>query len=243
MRTNPNSEKAQNPSKIFAQWKDPGIFVYYDKEKAKNVELPSDFTFIVLGEFSTIKGWNDPSQSGIYSNEIRHIQTDILEVKAFKGGLIAKGTYGEISDQIKAAGGKFCSSVYVAYKSANGLELGNVQFTGASLSSWFDFRKEHKADIYVKAVKLVGKLEAKKGATKYFMPVFEVVEISKETDDKAGLLQDELKAYHSEYFSSIPLDVESQLDEEKTKIEQQVEVMERNFKDTVLESSGSDLPF
>ena len=239
MRTNPNSEKSKNPAKIFAQWKDPGIFVYYDKVKEKNVELPSDFTFIVLGEFSTVKGWHDHSQSSIFSNEIRNIQTDILEVKSFKGGLIATGTYGKICDQIKASGGKFCASVYVAWKSENGLELGNIQFTGASLGAWFDFSKEHKSEIYTKAVRLVGKLEAKKGATKYFTPVFETKEISKETDDKAGELQEELKAYHAEYFGQI----DTKIDEPKTKIEEQVDVLNRVFGNEFEEVKIDDLPF
>lgn len=233
-RINPNqSELPKNPSKMFAQWKDPGVFVYWDKEKEKNVELAGNFTFIVLDELSTIKGWNDPTSSGIYANEIRNVKTEELTVKAFKGGLIAKGTYGNIHDTIVAAGGKFCSSVYVAYKDANNeFQIGNIQFVGASLGGWFKFRKEHKNEIYSGAIQLVGKTEEKKGKTTFYVPVFKTIAISKESDEKAGELQRELMEYHKEYFSkTLTQDLEKELDEVKSEVEQQVDVLNKVWSD------------
>ena len=230
-RTNPNqSELPKNPATMFAQWKDPGLFLYWDKEQEKNIELPSNFTFIVLDELSTIKGWNDPTSSGIYANEIRNIRSETLTVKSFKGGLIAEGTYGNIHDTIVASGGKYCASVYIAYKDAEGFKIGNIQFTGSSLGAWFEFRKENKIDLYSKAVQLTGKTEAKKGATKYYVPVFKLIDVSQETDDIAGKLQEELKAYHKEYFSkTIPVELEKELDNAKSEVEQQKEIMDKHF--------------
>jgi hypothetical protein len=158
------------------------------------------------------------------------MKSETLTVKSFKGGLIAEGTYGNIHDTIVASGGKYCASVYIAYKDSEGFKIGNIQFTGSSLGGWFEFRKESKNDLYSKAVQLTGKTEAKKGATKYYVPVFKLIDVSQETDDIAGKLQEELKAYHKEYFSkTIPVELEKELDNAKSEIEQQKEIMDKHF--------------
>jgi hypothetical protein len=226
-RQNLNQETTPNPSKMFAEWKD-GIFRYYDKQLEKNVELPSDFTFIVIDELTTVKGWNDPSQSGIYSNEVRNTKTEKLLVKSFKGGKIAEGLYEDIKPSIVAAGGKYCKSVYIAYKDGE-LKMGNIQFSGASLGAWFDFVKENKSEIYKQAVKLVGKLEDKKGSVKFSIPVFKLVPISKETDDLAGEIQKELQEYFESYFK---FDIDKELEVVKSEVEQQTEVLNRTYDKT-----------
>lgn len=243
-RINPNqAEVTPNPAKIFAEWKD-GIFRYYDKAQEKNVELPGDFTFIVIDELTTIKGWNDPSGSGIVSNEIRNLQTEKLRVKSFKGGKIAEGLYEEIKPAIVAAGGKYTKSVYIAYKDGEVMKMGNIQFHGASLGAWFDFVKENKSELYTKAVKLDGKIEDKKGAVKFSIPVFKLIPITQATDDAAGLIQAELQVYQKEYFGKqIPHDLDKEMEAVKSEVEQQSEVMNRNFIDKPHEEVIDDLPF
>ena len=70
-RSNPNTGSS-NPSTRWHEWAgDKGILKYYDKAQAATVEVPLPFTFILLDETATVKGWHDASESGIYANEVR----------------------------------------------------------------------------------------------------------------------------------------------------------------------------
>ena len=244
-RSNPNqNDLPKNPSKMFAQWTGDGQFVYYDKETQENVVLPDNFTFLVLDELNAIKGWNDESGSGIYSNEVRHIDKDKLRVKSFKGGLIAEGIYKDIHDSIVSAGGKYCKSVYIAFKFKGGeLQIGNIQFYGASIGGYIEFCKENKKEIYSKAVILSGKRAEKKGKTEYYVPLFKLGEISQETEDQAGELQIELKKYLEEYFNAtgVPMSQIEQVEKEISEAAKQVGQMDKHFKNEP--EPNDNLPF
>ena len=82
-RSNP-SVNAPNPAARWYEWNgETGTVRYYDKEAKKNIDVPLPFTFLLLDELACVKGWHDPSQSGIYSNEVRDTTKDKLLVKAF----------------------------------------------------------------------------------------------------------------------------------------------------------------
>jgi hypothetical protein len=130
-RSNP-TDGIRNPATRwfeFASGVDGGFVRYYDKDAEKQVPLGDaenggTFTFILLDELATVKGWHDASESGIFANEIRDTRQDTLVVKSFKGGELASGLYASIKDRIVAVGGHYVASCYIAYKDGGGLRLG-----------------------------------------------------------------------------------------------------------------------
>jgi hypothetical protein len=200
-RSNP-TENTPNPCQRWIEWSgSKGEFKYYDKEKKQTISIPDGFTFIMLDQLATVKGWHDASESGIYANEVWDIRQDVLVVKAFKGGVLAEGPYRSIKDKIVSVGGHFVSNVYCAIKIDGELALAAVQFKGAALNSWVQFSKENRASLYKMAVRCKGFDTGKKGKVEYRTPIFNVMEISPETDAKAIELDKTLQAYLKSYFS------------------------------------------
>ena len=184
-RSNP-VDSLQNPSTKWIEWNGgTGILEYYDKAAEKKVTIDGKFTFILLDQLSTVKGWHNASESGIYANEVRNTSTDILSVKSFKGGDIVSGLYKEIREKVSASGGKFTANLYVAIKSGEKLEIAAVQLSGAALNAWIDFVKENKSSIYTKAVQVVGSEDGKKGTIVFKTPIFQLNEISEVTNLQA----------------------------------------------------------
>lgn len=229
--------KSKNPAKKFLEWKsDDGCFSYYDKELKKylledgkteneikegnlaivKVELP--FKFVILEHYHTVKGWNDASESGIYSNEVFSIGSKELNVKSFKGGEIANGLYKENKPKIKDAGGHYARSIYAV---TNDLEIINISLKGSGVSSYSDFINEigdqnfDKNWINVKEAK-----KMKKGKIDYSVPVFEK---STAIKDKSKLLPfaEELQEYITDYMN--PDDTPNRKRSEVDKYEQQQE--------------------
>lgn len=211
-RSNP-TEATRNPSARwfeFASGADGGFVRYYDKETEQQVSVGETFTFILLDELATVKGWNDASESAIFANEVRDTRQDALVVRSFKGGELATGLYAQIKDRIVAVGGHFVSSCYIAYKDGDELKIGNIRFKGAALSAWMDFKKEcpSKKDAngksvkayYVDAVKIVGFDQQKKGGTTFRVPKFALAPLSEDTNKQALCLDAELQAYLSDYL-------------------------------------------
>lgn len=215
-RTLNQSEGSSNPSKRFLQWKsNDKNFSYYDKsigEKGENVPVNLPFKFQFLEHFHTVKGWNDASESGIYSNEVKFISKEPLEVKSFKGGKIAEGLYSEIRPKIRDAGGKYFRSVYVIDESG---EIVNLQLKGAVVSAYSDFMKENEGKIESYWVEINKSLDLKKGATKYSVPVFEIGKAF--TKDELSLADEKYKdivAYFDKYSDKTNEEPSENIEEE-----------------------------
>lgn len=192
--------KLENPCKRFYEWKgDKGIFQYYDKDKEENVPLETPVYFVVLDQLSTIKGYSDQYQCGIYSNEVHSVVKEPLKVKSFKGGFSATGLYSDIKGEIISAGGKFAKSIYCMKIDQQGdHELVNFQLVGAALSSWFEFNKIFNAQTNVFG--LMGDFyEDKKGAVKFRVPIFKKFEIKSELIRPAMEMDEQLQNYLKEY--------------------------------------------
>lgn len=216
-RSNP-TDAVRNPSTRwfeFAAGVDGGFVRYYDKDSEKNIGLGDaehggKFMFILLDELATVKGWHDPSESGIFANEVRDTRQDTLVVRSFKGGELASGLYASIKDRIGAVGGHFVSSCYIAYKDGDVLRIGNIRFKGAALGTWMEFKKQcpSKKDAagksvkayYVDAVKIEGFEQLKKGGTTFRVPKFLLATLSEETNKQAMDLDKELQAFLSDYL-------------------------------------------
>lgn len=196
-RINP---RTVNPARMFAQWGgSEGTLSYWDKDKQENITLDFPFTFLVLDELNTVKGWSDKDHSGFWSNEVYDITNDVLRVKT-KNGLVGKGTWAQL-ENLKAKGARYAKSIYIAYKDETGeLVLGNLQLLGAALTAWIEFNKQY--DVYKGAVVLVGPSKPKKkGATTYYEPVFEGKNVSEATDNAAKELNVELDKFLKTYLS------------------------------------------
>ena len=191
-----------------------GYFIYYDKAKGEDVKVPLPFRFIPIEVLSTIKGFNQTHRCGVWSNEVKHINTDELTVNTYKGGLSVKGVYDKIKGEVKSMGGKFANSVYIGYRIDGKLELCNLQIHGASLSPFIEYGKLHK-DLTQKGAMQVKSFKiATVGDNQFAEPIFEELPITPETESEAIELANTLKVYLDGYFGGnskkdvVPHDVE-----------------------------------
>jgi hypothetical protein len=199
-RSNP-SEHLSNPSTRWFEWNgEKGEIRYYDKDAKKDVDVPLPFSFMLLDELATVRGWHDASSSGIYSNEVRDTTQDVFVVKSFKGGILAEGKYREIKKDVNAEGGAYNANCYIAYKNGDGLKIGSLRLKGAALRAWMDFRKAHKADIYKKAIKIENYTEGQKGRVIFRVPEMKLTSIGPEADTQAKQLDKELQEFLNAYL-------------------------------------------
>lgn len=201
-RSNPAENAAANPSTRWFEWNgEKGIVRYYDKENKENIDLGSDFGFVLLDELGSVRGWHDASGSGIFSNEVKDTRADVMIVKAFKGGTLAEGLYKDIKDRVNAMGGQFVSNCYIAFKGTDGaLVIGSIRFKGAALGAWMEFRKQHRADLFTKGIRIHGATEGKKGRITFYTPIFKVTELSEASNAAATKLDQELQSFLASYL-------------------------------------------
>ena len=174
-RLNRPTNQTVNPVTKYINWKsNDKAFSYYDKDKGEDIKIELPIKFLFLEHYHTVKGWNDASESGIYSNEVYAISKEPLTVKAFKGGEIASGLYKENKEQIKNAGGVYHRSIYAMLPDG---ELVNFQLKGSEA------------------------LDGKKGAVKYSTPNFTIGKPITKNDDKlATECVSKLQDYIDSYF-------------------------------------------
>jgi hypothetical protein len=201
-RSNPNENSNPNPAVRWFEWHgEQGTLRYYDKDTKQQVEVGNDFTFILLDQLGSVRGWHDASDSGIYSNEVKDTRQEVMIVKSFKGGTIAEGIYKEIKDRCNSAGGQFVANLYIAFKGADGgLDIGSLRLKGAALGAWMEFTKAHRGDIYSKAVRIKGYTEGKKGRITFRVPVLTVADITPETNAAAVALDKEFQKFLTSYL-------------------------------------------
>jgi hypothetical protein len=212
-RSNP-TETSSSPCTRWFEWAggaDGGFVRYYDKETSAMVNVGEKFTFLLLDELAAVKGWHDPSDSGIYSNEVRDTRQDVLVVRSFKGGELASGLYAQIRDRVGNLGGHFHGSCYIAYKDGDQYRLGNIGFKGAALMAWMAFkkqagRKDGRPAYYVDAIRILGFEEGTKGRVTYRIPRFSLAQVSQDANDTATALDKELQSFLSDYLKRARVD-------------------------------------
>tara|TARA_B100001245_G_C22891839_1_gene429655 strand:+ start:1608 stop:2291 length:684 start_codon:yes stop_codon:yes gene_type:complete len=196
-----NQSTNVNPVKHYLRVKS-GSVNYYDKEEQKNIDVPTPLEFVVLDQLATVKGWSDADQSGYWSNEVRSAGQDVLTVRT-KNGIKAEGVWKDIKGNSMVAGAKFNTSVYIATKGRDGLEIQNIAFSGAALNAWIEFVNANKGVTSGKGkVVITGFDDAKKGAVKYQVPHFEVADITDTELAEATELDKELQDYLEGYFAN-----------------------------------------
>ena len=202
----------KNPATKFLEWKsDQKGFSYYDKGLAKNVEVSLPFKFVFLDELSTVKGWNDASSSGIFSNEVKYLSKEPMTVKAFKGGVLAQGLYNEIKERVKNAGGHYSKSVYIMLEDGS---LANIQLKGSATQQWGEFVKANRQSITRTWVNVASATENKKGKVVFSIPNFTIGADIEDLDARdADAKFDELEAYLKTYLAKVDVeDIETEVE-------------------------------
>lgn len=193
-----NNTDIINPACKFFEWQgSTGKIKYFDKEKKENIILDLPFTFLVLDKLATITGFYEKENSGFWSNEVRSTITEPFTVRT-KKGVEQVGLYKDLAPTLNK-GAQFCQSVYIAYFEGDVLTIGNIKMQGSSIGAWIDFCKGK--DIYKIAVTIAASKPERKGATNYFVPVFQSKEVSEATNLAAIELDKELQEYLKLYFA------------------------------------------
>lgn len=219
------SDRLPNPSTRWLEWNGSlGGLRYYDKATQSRVGVALPFSFLLLDELKTIRGFDAKGNCRIYANEVYDTTTDPFVVKSYNSGVIAEGKYRSIQTVVEAAGGYFAQSCYIAFRRdvakdedllvENLYALGNVQWSRAALSAWVEFKKTRAAELYSKAVCITGTKEGKTGNVVYRMPSFELIEVSAAAESAAQALDEQLQDYLKAYLKRTTADrVEAHADE------------------------------
>ena len=199
-RRNAFSTPQSNPATKFLSWKsNDKQFSYYDKETKENVLVPLPLKFLVLDEMHSISGWNDATQSGIYSNEVKFISKETMTVKPFKGNEIAKGLYKDIKEKVKSAGGHYVKSIYIMLEDGT---LANLQLKGSAVQKWGEFTAKGKQRLVDEWVVVDKAVDGKKGAVKFTTPDFRFLQsITDAESELADECFNTLEAYMNTYLS------------------------------------------
>lgn len=201
-RSNPSENGTPNPSTRWFEWNgEHGAIRYYDKDAKKSVDVALPFTFLLLDQLGSVRGWHDASESGVYSNEVKDTRQEVMVVKAFKGGILAEGVYKDIKDRVNTLGGSFNANCYLAYKNDAGeLAIGCLRLKGAALGAWMEFSKANRSALTTKAIQIHAFTEGKKGRIVFRVPVFRAIDVTQETQQVAVGLDVELQAFLKSYL-------------------------------------------
>jgi len=215
------TNETSSPVTQYLNWKsNDKAFAYYDKAKGENVLVELPIKILFLEHYHTVKGWNDASESGIYSNEVYSIGKEPLTVKAFKGGVIGEGLYKDIKENTKNAGAVYNRSIYAMTSEGS---LINVSFKGSAVKAYSDFYNDNNHLLDNNWIEINSAKEGKKGAVKYTTPEFTLGStISKEENKVADEAANALQTYMDSYFGR---------DDKEVTVEATVEV------------SAEDMPF
>ncbi len=204
--------KRSNPATKFLTYKsETKNFEFWDKQKEQKCYLEAPLKFLFLEHYHTVKGWHDPTQKGIVSNEVYSITEEKLTVKTFGGLDLGEGLYKNIKDKVKLSGGVYYRSVYVMLEDGS---LANLQLKGAvvgglnrensilklDIDGYSEFYKKNKRLLDNQWIEVKSFADAKKGATKYSIPVFELSNtISDMDNENANDCVKVLQEYMSQY--------------------------------------------
>ena len=209
-----NNVEAPNPAKRFLEWDGTnGGFEYYDRdavndkgEKGKRCRMELPVFFMTLDCLSTIVGFSDADNSGIFSNEVRDVTKGIFNVRT-KKGVLSKGGYYDVMADPRCVGAKYAQSVYAAMPLPDPenpekmkLQIVNFKFSGAALSAWIDFRK--KNNVFKDGISIQDVTPGQKGTVKYVIPNFITVPVKPESDETCKALDKEImQPYFKVYFN------------------------------------------
>ena len=188
--------------KVYEDHKNAGKTPKEAGEQA-NSNLPLPFKFSFLGQMTTITGWSNHYDCGIFSNEIHDINKGILDVKVAKGAqgggsaTIFKGTYAQIKDELKNAGGVFAKSIYGVTGKGG---LFNLRLKGSAVFTWSEFFNKTKKHLDTHFIEVNSVSPKSKGAMKWLVPVFTLGKKMSDTDIKNSVTQVDVMDEYWDYY-------------------------------------------
>jgi hypothetical protein len=215
--------KIYNPAKFYEWSGSKGALTTYNKNSKEN-DLVNELEFIVLDQAATIKGWDDSSNSGYWSNEVKSSSSELIVRN--KKGIVAKGTYADIKG---TPGLKFCKVVYAYDTKTN--EVIGLLFYGSSVTVAIDAKIKDGAKY-----KLTQNKELqKKGSNKYYVPIIDIVDCpTDELETAKEAYATILKPYLDEYYAT---DNTPKTDNNVTEME------EVHLRDIDLDNINVQMPF
>lgn len=207
-RSNP---QLTNPAGRWFEWSgSTGILSFYDKEKKQSINVPVPFSFLPLDQLSTISGYDKAEKSGFWANEVRNITKDELIVRS-KSGIRSQGTYKNAQGVVQMPrGANYTKSIYIAYETRDGWQIGNLKVHGSALTAWIEFSKS--------VVPENGKVTMTKDNAQagqmgdFFPPVFTYGHCTDEENAIAMKLDRDLQVYLESYLKQPPItDYESEM--------------------------------
>lgn len=196
-RTNNNNNTSSSPVSKYLKFSGKsGTFSFWNGERMVDYDAKQAFfTFSLLETKSKIVGWDESSESSIYSNEVGRLDLEEFTVKASKGsGNIAKGLYSDIKEELSSAKAKFATVIYAGTTDG---EILHVTLTASALGAWMDFKNSNKSEIWTHYIVYMGSEERKKGAVTFKVPVFAIGE---KIDSEGDIIANELSRKVDAYF-------------------------------------------
>lgn len=222
-----------SPVKRYYYWSgSEGKLTYWDSQKGEKVTEELPFKFIPIDQLSCVEGFSIKHDRGFRSNEVKSTAKEELEVKINGGATIARGLYSDIKDQVEKLGGKYHRSIYGVQLIDGNLEIINIRFKGAAMSSWLNFDRSTKMSIDGLELTITRSDMKKTGKVEYYEPQFSAQKPSEEDHAKAVELDIELQEYfkirksgvqESEFLQPLTDEEKSQLRKpkaEKVKVQQ-----------------------
>ena len=221
-RTNRMVSGSQNPATKFFQWKsEHQKFAYYDKIEKENVFVEMPFKFLALSRYKTVKGWNQKKEGAIISNEVKDLKDQLIVNFYPKNGNgkeeIVRGVWSDIKPTIENWDGKYTESVYAMLEDGS---VVNIQLSGASLSTWFDFQKNQTNMFFDNWVVINGFKEGKQGAVNYTFPIFEWGgSLNEDFQELAEIADSKIESYESGYFGKTEEDASQKPSRERSEVD------------------------
>lgn len=142
----PSGEKLASPVKKrleFKGGKDQGYFVYWDSEQKKEVKVSFPLYIIPVEKTHVIRGWSNKHKANIFSNDVKDLREEELNVRAFGKGKgkvidIVSGLYEDIKGSL--GGGKYHGRIYAVSLTSKGKpdELIQIDLKGSNLGAWIE---------------------------------------------------------------------------------------------------------
>lgn len=185
------SNRAANPMSHYVTFKGgEGVWSYWNGQE--NVNLDS-LNFILLDVRSSITGWSDEESANVYSDYFKNTKEEITV--RVKGKELVAGSYADKKAEIKEVGGKFTTNLFTLAFINGEYVPAVISLTGASLMDWSQFvSAEGLKNIYKYLITASKGDQQKKGAVKYYTPVFSVADADEDLCQRADDFTDQLLA-------------------------------------------------
>lgn len=188
-------KKASNPLPISGYIRfsgSEGVWTYYESESKTNYNF-TELNAVLVDVRSSITGWNEETNSRIYSNLVKNTRQTPMRVMGGAGGELANGLYNDIKDEVKKKGGRFATNLFALVEIDDTYVPVMITLSGGALGEWMNLTKNLDfGDLFSNQVKMTIGEQHRKGAVKYYLPKFEMTELSDDIREQADRFDHEV---------------------------------------------------